>query len=68
MLYNVTRTTIRHWAQKRLLERSSCGEHHRWYYRLPIGMRIVKGYGGPYARPPQILPASICHPAEPGAL
>lgn len=68
VLYNVTRTTIRHWAQKGLLERASCGEHHRWYYRLPTGMRIVKGYGGPYARPPQILPAPICHSAEPGAL
>jgi DNA invertase Pin-like site-specific DNA recombinase len=68
VLYKVTRTTIRHWAQNGLLERSSCGERHRWYYRLPAGASIVKGYGGPYARPPQVLPAPICHPSEPGAV
>jgi DNA invertase Pin-like site-specific DNA recombinase len=67
-LYHVTRTTIRHWAKCGLLERSSCGERHRWYYLLPIGVRIVKGYGGPYAKPPQILPAPICHSSEPGAV
>lgn len=67
-LYKVTRTTIRYWAQSGLLERSSCGKRHRWYYRLSAGASIVKGYGGPYARPPQILPAPICHPSEPGAV
>jgi DNA invertase Pin-like site-specific DNA recombinase len=67
-LYSVTRTTIRHWAKKGLLERSSCGDGHRWYYRLPTGARIVKGYGGPYAKPPQLLPAPICHLSKPGAV
>ena len=66
--YKVTRTTIRLWAQNGLLERSSCGERHRWYYRLPAGAGIAKGYGGPYAKPPQILPAPICHPSEQGAV
>lgn len=67
-LYGVTRTTIRNWAQNGLLERSSCGESHRWYYRLPAGASIAKGYGGPYAKPPQVLPAPICHSSEPGAV
>lgn len=68
VLCGVTRTTIRHWAQNGLLERLSCGERHRWYYRLPDGVRIAKGYGGPYAKQPQVLPAPICHPSEPGAV
>src|ERR1019366_2044029 len=55
--YHVTRTTIRLWAKNGLLERSSCGPQHRWYYRLPYGTAIVKGNGGPYARPPRIVPA-----------
>ncbi|HME22602.1 MAG TPA: zinc ribbon domain-containing protein [Acetobacteraceae bacterium] len=67
-LYGGTRTTIRHWAQNGLLARSSCGERHRWCYRLPGGVCIAKGYGGPYAKPPQVLPAPICHPSEPGAV
>jgi Recombinase/Recombinase zinc beta ribbon domain len=67
-LYGVTRTTIRHWAIHGLLERSSCGERYRWYYRLPRGARIIKGNGGPHAKPPQILPAPICHSSEPGAV
>jgi len=54
VLCGVTRTTIRHWAQNGLLERLSCGERHRWYYRLPDGVRIAKGYGGPYAKQPQV--------------
>ncbi len=66
--YNVTRTTIRLWARKGLLERLSCGERHRWYYRLPSGAGIAKGYGGPYAKPPQILPAPIFHSSEQGAV
>jgi hypothetical protein len=66
--YNVTRTTIRLWARKGLLERLSCGERHRWYYRLPSGVSIAKGYGGPYAKPPQVLPAPISHSSEQGAV
>lgn len=66
--YGVTRTTIRHWAIQGLLERSSCGKHRRWYYRLPPGTRIVKGFGGPHAKLPQFLPAPICHSTEPGAV
>ena len=66
--YNVTRTTIRLWARKGLLERLSGGERHRWYYRLPSGAGIAKGYGGPYAKPPQILPAPIFHSSEQGAV
>jgi DNA invertase Pin-like site-specific DNA recombinase len=66
--YDVTRTTIRHWAQNGLLERSTCGKRHRWYYRLPVGARIVKGNGGPYARQPQIMHASTCHSSEQGAV
>ena len=66
--YKVTRTTIRLWAQKGLLERLSCGERHRWYYRLPAGAGIAKGRGGPYPKPPQILPAPICHSSEQGAV
>lgn len=64
----VIRTTIRLWAQKGLLERSSCSERHRWYYRLPVGAGIAKGYGGPHAKPPQILPAPIFHSSEQGAV
>jgi DNA invertase Pin-like site-specific DNA recombinase len=66
--YNVTRTTIRHWAQTGLLERFSCGQRHRWYYRVPAGADIVKGYGGPHAKPPKIVPAPICNSSEPGAV
>ena len=66
--YKVTRTTIRLWAQKGLLERLSCGERHRWYYRLPAGECIAKGYGGPHAKPPQVLSAPICHSSEQGAV
>jgi hypothetical protein len=66
--YKVTRTTIRHWAKKGLLERLSCGERHRWYYRLPDGEGIAKGYGGPYAKPPHVLSAPICHLPEQGAV
>jgi hypothetical protein len=40
--YNVTRTTIRHWAKNGLLERFSCGHRHRWYYRVPVGVDILK--------------------------
>ena len=54
--YNVTRTTIQYWALNGLLERSSCGKRHRWYYRIPEGVDIVKGYGGPHAKPPRIVP------------
>jgi hypothetical protein len=54
--YGVSRTTIRHWAQNELLGRSSCSDGHRWYYRLPAGGTIVRGYGGPHAKQPQILP------------
>jgi hypothetical protein len=57
----VMRTTIRHWAQTGLLERFSCGYRHRWYYRVPAGVNIVKGYGAPHAKPPKIVPAPICH-------
>jgi DNA invertase Pin-like site-specific DNA recombinase len=56
--HNVTRTTIGYWAQKGLLERSSCGKRHRWYYRIPEGADIVKGYGGPHAKPARIVPTS----------
>jgi hypothetical protein len=66
--YDVTRTTIRLWARKGLLERLSCGERHRWYYRLPSGAGIAKGYGGLHAKPPQILPAPIFHSSEQGAV
>jgi hypothetical protein len=66
--YNVTRTTIRYWALTGLLERSSCGKRHRWYYRVPAGADILKGYGGPYAKPAQIVPASTCNAREPGAV
>jgi len=66
--YNVTRTTIRHWAQNGLLERFSCGHRHRWYYRVPVGADIVKGYGGPHAKPPRIVPAPTCHSSEHGAV
>jgi len=66
--HGVTRTTIRHWALQGLLERSSCGKRRRWYYRLPPGTRIVKGFGGPHAKPPQFLPAPISHSNEPGAV
>lgn len=66
--YNVTRTTIRHWAQSGLLERCSCGHRHRWYYRVPVGADIVKGYGGPHAKPPRIVPALTCHSSEHGAV
>ena len=66
--FNVNRVTIRYWAQSGLLERSSCGKRHRGYYRMPAGASIVKGNGGPYPRPPQILPAPICHSSEPGAV
>jgi DNA invertase Pin-like site-specific DNA recombinase len=66
--YNVTRTTIRHWAQSGLLQRCSCGHRHRWYYRVPVGADIVKGYGGPHAKPPRIVPALTCHSSEHGAV
>jgi len=66
--YGVTRTTVRLWAQNGLLERSSCGDGHRWYYRLPAEDTIVKGHGGPHAKRPQMLPASICHSSEQGAV
>jgi DNA invertase Pin-like site-specific DNA recombinase len=66
--YNVTRTTIRYWAQHGLLERCSCGHSHRWYYRIPVGAVIVKGYGGPYAKPACIVPAPICNSSESGAV
>jgi hypothetical protein len=66
--YNVTRTTIRYWALKGLLERLSCGHRHRWYYRVLAGTDIVKGYGGPYAKQPHIVPAPICNSIEPGAV
>ncbi|HEX3396295.1 MAG TPA: recombinase family protein [Steroidobacteraceae bacterium] len=64
--YSVTRTTIRHWAQNGLLERFSCGNRHRWYYRLPVGTEVVKGYGGPHAKPPRIVP--ICNSSEHGVV
>ena len=64
----VNRVTIRHWAQKGLLECSSRSDPRRGYYRLPAGATIVKGYGGPHAKPPQILLAPICHTPEPGAV
>src|SRR5262249_10726506 len=66
--YDVTRTTIRQWAQKGLLERSSCGKRHRWYYRIPEGADIVKGYGGPHGKSPQIVPTPICNSCEHGAI
>jgi len=66
--YNVTRTTIRHWAKNGLLERFSCGHRHRWYYRVPVGVDIIKGYGGPHAKPPRIEPAPTCHSSEHGAV
>jgi hypothetical protein len=66
--YNVTRTTIRHWALAGLLERFSCGRRHRWYYRVPAGADIVKGYGGPHAKPPRIVPAPTCNSSELGAV
>jgi DNA invertase Pin-like site-specific DNA recombinase len=66
--YNVSRTTIRDWAQAGLLERFSCGKRHRWYYRVPAGADILKGYGGPYAKPPRIVPAPTCNSSEPGAV
>jgi hypothetical protein len=66
--YNVTRTTIRHWAKNGLLERISCGHRHRWYYRVPVGANIVKGYGGPHAKPPRIVPTPTCHSSEHGAV
>jgi len=66
--YNVTRTTIRQWAITGLLERFSCGKQHRWYYRVPAGADIVRGYGGPYAKPAQIVAASNCNSSEPGAV
>jgi DNA invertase Pin-like site-specific DNA recombinase len=66
--YNVTRTTIRSWALNGLLERFSCGHRHRWYYRVAAGSDIVKGYGGPYAKKPHIVPAPICNSSEVGAV
>jgi DNA invertase Pin-like site-specific DNA recombinase len=66
--YNVTRTTIRHWAITGLIERFSCGKRHRWYYRVPAGADIVRGYGGPNAKPAQIVAASTCNSSEPGAI
>jgi DNA invertase Pin-like site-specific DNA recombinase len=66
--YKVTRTTIRLWALAGLLERSSCGHRRRWYYRLPAGRDIIKGFGGPHARQPQIVPASMCNSSEQGAV
>jgi recombinase/recombinase-like zinc beta ribbon protein len=66
--YNVTRTTIRYWALAGLLERFSSGARHRWYYRVPVGADIVKGYGGPYAKPARLVPASTCNSPEPGAI
>jgi DNA invertase Pin-like site-specific DNA recombinase len=66
--YAVTRTTIRHWAQTGLLERSSCGHRRRWYYRVPAAAAIVKGYGGPYAKQPRIVPAPICNSSQLGAV
>lgn len=66
--YNVTRTTIRHWAITGLIERFSCGKRHRWYYRVPAGADIVRGCGGPYAKPPQIVASSTCNSSEPGAV
>jgi len=59
--YDVTRTTIQYWAQKGLLERSSCGKRHRWYYRIPEGVDIIKGYGGPHAKPARAVPTPICN-------
>jgi hypothetical protein len=53
--YNVTPTTIRYWAQHGLLERFSCGHRHRWYYRVPVGAVILKGCGGPHAKPGRIV-------------
>ena len=64
----VNRVTIRDWARKGLLECSSRSDPRRGYYRLPTGATIVKGYGGPHAKPPQILLAPICHTPEPGAV
>jgi DNA invertase Pin-like site-specific DNA recombinase len=66
--HHVTRTTIRLWAKNGLLERSSCGPRHRWYYRLPSGTAIVKGNGGPYPRQPRIVPAPNCNSSERGAI
>jgi DNA invertase Pin-like site-specific DNA recombinase len=54
--YNVTRTTIRYWAQHGLLERWSCGHRHRWYYHVPVDAVIVRGYGGPYAKSARLVP------------
>jgi hypothetical protein len=66
--YNVTRTTIQYWAQKGLLERSACGKRHRWYYRIPEGVDIIKGYGGPHAKPARAVPTPICHSYGHGAI
>jgi DNA invertase Pin-like site-specific DNA recombinase len=66
--YGVTRTTIRHWAKIGLLERSSCGKRHRWYYRVPVATVIVKGHGGPYGKPARIVPTPICHSSQTGAV
>lgn len=66
--YNVTTTTIRYWALHGLLERSSCGQRNRWYYRVPPDACIVKGNGGPYPKQPKILPAPICHSSQLGAV
>jgi DNA invertase Pin-like site-specific DNA recombinase len=67
--YNVARTTIDQWAQNGLLERTSCGKRHRWYYRIPEGADIVKGSGGPHAKPPQIVSTPpICNSSEHGAI
>lgn len=65
--YEVTRTTIRAWGLTGLLERLR-GHRRRWYYRVPPGTDIVKGYGGPYAKQPQLMPAPICDASEPGAI
>ena len=66
--YNVTRTTIHYWAQHGLLERFSCGHRHRSYYRVPPEAVIVKGHGGPYAKPARIVPAPTCNSSEHGAV
>ena len=66
--YNVTRTTIRYWAQHGLLERCSCGHRHRWYYRVPVDAVIVRGYGGPYAKSARLVPTPICNSSKRGAV
>lgn len=66
--YSVSRTTIREWANTGLLERSSCGQGRRWYYRIPSNGVIVKGNGGPYAKSPRLVTSPTCHSYETGVV